>query len=84
MNKKHFAILSALLLCPVLAWGAVRYIKREVRGVWMATVYGIDWPSTTGYTASVHTKQKEEMNAMHGSIPTDGPLPRQAGTPLMT
>ena len=61
MNKKHFSILFALLLCPVLAWGADRYIKREVRGVWMATVYGIDWPGTTGYSASVRNRQKEEM-----------------------
>ena len=42
-----------LLFFPAIAWGADRFIKREVRGVWMATVYNIDWPSTTGYSTSV-------------------------------
>ena len=50
-----------LSFLPALAWSADRYIKREVRGVWVATVYGIDWPSTTGYTISIRNKQKEEM-----------------------
>ncbi len=53
--------LLVLMLCPALARGADRYIKREVRGVWIATVYGIDWPSTAGYTTSIRNKQKEEM-----------------------
>ena len=26
--------------------------KHEMRGAWVATVYGIDWPSTTGTTAA--------------------------------
>ena len=61
MIKKHLTLLLALLLWQTHAWGADRFIKREVRGVWIATVYGIDWPSTTGYTASVRNAQKEEM-----------------------
>ncbi len=58
--KRHLLILLACL-SPFLAWSADRFIKREVRGVWMATVYGIDWPSTTGYTTSIRNKQKAEM-----------------------
>ena len=27
----------------------------------MATVYGIDWPSQTGYSPSIRNAQKEEM-----------------------
>ena len=61
MIKKHLPLLLVLLLCHTHAWGADRFIKREVRGVWIATVYGIDWPSTTGYTTSVRNAQKEEM-----------------------
>ena len=59
----YFIILisSFFLFCPDIAWSADRFIKREVRGVWMATAYGIDWPNTTGYTASVRNAQKEEM-----------------------
>ena len=59
--KRYLLILLAILIFPTLLWSADRYIKREVRGVWIATVYGIDWPSTTGYTTSIRNKQKEEM-----------------------
>ena len=60
---RHFYLFTFSLfhLFIFSAWGADRFVKREVRGVWMATVYGIDWPSTTGYTASIRNQQKEEM-----------------------
>ena len=61
MIKRHIHIFLALWLFPSLLWSADRFIKREVRGVWIATVYGIDWPSTTGYSTSVRNRQKEEM-----------------------
>lgn len=35
--------------------------KREMRGVWVATVWGIDWPSVQGTSESVVRRQKEEM-----------------------
>ena len=59
--KRYLLILLITLIFPTLLWGADRYVKREVRGVWVATVYGIDWPSTTGYTISIRNQQKEEM-----------------------
>lgn len=61
MIKKYLPILLAILLFPTLTWSADRFIKREVRGVWMATVFNIDWPSTTGYSYSVRNSQKKEM-----------------------
>lgn len=61
MIKRHIHIFLALWLFPALLWSADRYIKREVRGVWIATVYGIDWPSATGYSASIRNSQQEEM-----------------------
>ena len=61
MIKKYLPILLAILFFPTLSWSADRFIKREVRGVWMATVYNIDWPSTTGYSYSVRNTQKKEM-----------------------
>lgn len=38
--------------------------KREMRGVWLATVWGIDWPSVTGTSEAVSRKQKAEMTAI--------------------
>lgn len=38
--------------------------KREMRGVWLATVWGIDWPSAAGTSQSVIRKQKAEMTAI--------------------
>lgn len=61
MIKRHIYIFLALWLFPALLWSADRYIKREVRGVWIATVYGIDWPSATGYSASIRNSQQQEM-----------------------
>jgi uncharacterized lipoprotein YddW (UPF0748 family) len=38
--------------------------KYEMRGLWVATVYGIDWPSTAGSTAAVAEAQKKELLAL--------------------
>lgn len=35
--------------------------KHEMRGAWVATVYGIDWPSKTGVTSAVAEEQKREL-----------------------
>lgn len=35
--------------------------KHEMRGAWIATVYGIDWPSQTGSTVAVAEAQKREL-----------------------
>jgi len=54
-------VLAALLL---LAQVAVASPKHEMRGLWVATVYGIDWPSTTGTTPAVAEAQKKELTAL--------------------
>lgn len=46
------------LLSPVTGQGAPKY---EMRGLWVATVYGIDWPSKAGNTKAVADAQKEEL-----------------------
>lgn len=48
-------------LFTLSAFGADKYIKREVRGAWMATVYCIDWPTETGTSTAIRNKQKQEM-----------------------
>lgn len=35
--------------------------KHEMRGVWVATVYGIDWPSKVGTTPAVADEQRREF-----------------------
>lgn len=35
--------------------------KHEMRGAWIATVYGIDWPSRTGSGAAVVKEQQQEL-----------------------
>lgn len=35
--------------------------KREMRGVWVATVWGIDWPRNQGTTSSVRAAQQQEL-----------------------
>lgn len=35
--------------------------KHEMRGAWIATVYGIDWPTKTGTTRAVADAQRKEL-----------------------
>ncbi len=48
------------------------YTKREMRSVWLTTVYAIDWPSTQGTSASVQASQKEEMDGYLDQLQADG------------
>ena len=60
MTRKFllFISLAALMLS---ATAADTYIKREVRGVWLATVYNIDWPTQKGTTLAIRRAQQAEM-----------------------
>lgn len=49
-----------LMILPLRAESS----KREFRGVWVATVWGIDWPSQQGTGIAVQKKQKAEMTAL--------------------
>lgn len=46
---------ALLLLMAVWSASADTYVKREVRGVWMATVYQIDWPTAAGQTFTMRS-----------------------------
>ncbi len=52
-------VLLAAALSPLAA--ADKYVKREVRGAWLATVYNIDWPSQTGTSLAIRRNQQAEM-----------------------
>ena len=60
MSKQR--IFSALLATVVVAGTLfAANPKREMRSSWFTTVWGIDWPSTTGTSESTQTTQKNQM-----------------------
>lgn len=59
--NKFFTTLVMGLCLSLTAQGADQTIKREVRSVWMATVYSLDWPSKTGTSSSIIATQKKQM-----------------------
>lgn len=56
--KKIFFALFVGLLCVSVAFG--QSPKREMRSVWVAGM-GIDWPLTSGTSASAQSKAKQQM-----------------------
>ena len=48
---------GAAVKAPIACTAEARYPKRQLRGVWIATVKNIDWPSRTGLTVA---KQQAE------------------------
>lgn len=65
-----------LALLPAITVGAgldtaTETPKHEMRGAWLATVYGIDWPSQTGVGETVAKAQKKELveilDLLHGA-----------------
>lgn len=57
-STKLKSLAVAMCLLSMTALPASASEKREIRSVWMATVWAIDWPSELGATA---TTQKNEM-----------------------
>ena len=62
MSLKLRNSLIALFLC-LLAMPSLQAesIKREVRAVWLTTVWRIDWPVTAGTSSTAQQKQKSQM-----------------------
>lgn len=46
--------------------------KHEMRSAWLATVWGLDWPSTTGTSRSVIAKQKKELDTLLDNLKSAG------------
>ncbi len=53
-------LLLSLLLFNCTAFGQFESPKRELRGVWIASL-GIDWPTATGTSSSVINSQKTQL-----------------------
>ena len=56
-------ILLALLTASPRA-AADSTAKREMRGLWIATVWGLDWPSKQGTSASIRSAQQAQLAAL--------------------
>jgi len=63
VNRSLRAWYAALLLIVGVGVAAPSP-KREMRGVWVATVWGIDWPSVQGSDAAARSSQQREMARM--------------------
>lgn len=65
-KKMTHRILSLLLLAALALPGLAQQeaLKREMRTVWIATVYNIDWPQTRGTGSTVIAKQKKQLTDM--------------------
>lgn len=61
MKKLLILVLSLFLYIQLQA---SEPIKREMRGAWVATIYGLDWPSKSGTDAATIAAQKAEMNRL--------------------
>ena len=63
MKIKKLLLLSVFLLSMLPLSGASSPI-RELRSMWIATVWRLDWPSTAGTGTSVANRQKQEMTEL--------------------
>jgi len=58
---KRFSLLIILLLAIIFDIQAVDLPKKEVRAVWLTTIYGLDWPSKPAKTPTEVKAQQEEL-----------------------
>lgn len=63
-NALKYLILTASILLCLPSVCADTSPKREMRAVWIATVYRIDWPSAAGTDRTAAETQKRDMRRM--------------------
>lgn len=61
MKRFYCFILLFLIGCSVQLINAVEPIKREIRGVWLTTIYGLDWPHRPATNQLTREKQQKEL-----------------------
>ncbi|MBP5196515.1 MAG: family 10 glycosylhydrolase [Bacteroidaceae bacterium] len=78
MKRIILALLSIFSLCAhaqdveqVLPF-ALNAPKHEVRGVWLTTLWGLDWPKTRGTGSAVAEKQKADLCSILDELSRDG------------
>ncbi|MCJ8209236.1 family 10 glycosylhydrolase [Mucilaginibacter sp. RS28] len=67
MRIKKWSFLAACLLCSfITSIASAQYVpKREFRGVWVATVENIDWPSKPGLPSAAQQQEMLEILNEH-------------------
>ena len=72
------ALLSIFSLCaraqsvePALPFGP-EAPKHELRGVWLTTLWGLDWPKTRGTGTRVVEEQKKSLRGILDELQEDG------------
>lgn len=68
--KRVIAFTFAILMVSQ-SFAAEESPKCEVRSVWLATVWGIDWPSSSGTSASIIAAQQSSLITMLESLEAD-------------
>ena len=54
-------MLVVIALVPDIGSNAVEPPKREIRGVWLTTVYGLDWPHNPATTETGRKAQQRDV-----------------------
>lgn len=71
LAKLFITAVATLFTVPYIA-AADTYPKHEMRSAWVATVWNLDWPITTGTTSTAVTAQKNECRAILDSLSAAG------------
>ncbi len=66
MHHRHCSLLLLLaaMTAILMPAGVNASPKYEMRGAWLVTAYGIDWPSRQGVTHQVAVKQRSELDSI--------------------
>lgn len=64
--------LALILSLTAIAQREPRAPKYEMRGAWVATAYGIDWPSNTGSSKAAAHKQKADLDTLINRLHRSG------------
>lgn len=62
MKRSFFLLLVVWLCCQWI--GAVQYPKKEMRAVWLTTIYGLDWPHVKAVSEGSRAMQQEAVCEM--------------------
>ncbi len=67
-------VLTHLILIALLipATCSAEAPKREMRGAWVATIYGLDWPSSAATTPAEVNRQKQELSRLLDRLAASG------------
>ena len=66
--RSFFIILYVMMAMAVAMPCVASSPKFEMRGAWLVTAYGLDWPSCQGVTRQVAAKQKAELDTLLSNL----------------